>query len=86
MTQNPDVYPDPHLFLPERFMGSEVAPDPRDFVFGYGRRACPGKLFIETSIWLAIASMTATLRISKAVDVNGKEISPPCEFTSGFVR
>lgn len=86
MTQNPDVYPDPQLFLPERFIGNDPAPDPREFIFGFGRRACPGKLFIETTIWLAVASMTATLHISKAFDDHGREISPPCEFTSGFVR
>jgi cytochrome P450 len=86
MTQNPEVYPDPHSFLPERFMGNDPAPDPREFIFGFGRRLCPGKPFIETTIWLAVASMTATLHISKSLDTDGNEISPLCEFTSGFVR
>lgn len=42
MTQNPDVYPEPDKFRPERFM--RIDPklaeqnDPRKFVFGFGRR------------------------------------------------
>lgn len=37
MTQNPEVYPEPHIFRPERYLESEL-PDPRDTVFGFGRR------------------------------------------------
>ena len=42
MTQNPDVYPDPQRFNPERYMqmSEECSAhvDPRDVVFGFGRR------------------------------------------------
>ena len=37
MTQDPDVYPEPHIFRPERFLDGEYA-DPREAVFGFGRR------------------------------------------------
>ena len=37
ITQNPEFYPNPDRFLPERFMGKDV-PDPREAVFGFGRR------------------------------------------------
>ena len=41
MGLDPDMYPDPHSFLPERFLpseGKEIPLDPRLFVFGFGRR------------------------------------------------
>jgi cytochrome P450 len=38
MTQNPEFYPNPDQFIPERFLGDQGAPDPRDAVFGFGRR------------------------------------------------
>jgi cytochrome P450 len=40
MTQDPEVYPSPQLFLPERFLGEKgtTVTDPRDMVFGFGRR------------------------------------------------
>ena len=39
MTQNAETYPSPQLFLPERFLGEKGQNiDPRDAVFGFGRR------------------------------------------------
>lgn len=41
-SRNPDVYPDPDEFIPERFLkDGQLAlgdRDPGAFVFGYGRR------------------------------------------------
>jgi hypothetical protein len=42
MTRDEQMYPEPELFNPERFMntnGTEADPaDPKDFIFGFGRR------------------------------------------------
>jgi cytochrome P450 len=41
MTRDEQMYPEAGLFNPERFMnqnGKEAETDPRDFVFGFGRR------------------------------------------------
>ncbi|KAH7919873.1 cytochrome P450 [Leucogyrophana mollusca] len=53
--------------------------------FGFGRRACPGRFFVEGSMWAAVVTMLATLRFSKVLDADGREIEVKPEFTTGFV-
>ncbi|KAK0499180.1 cytochrome P450 [Armillaria luteobubalina] len=62
-----ELYPRPDVFDPERFMGESHDPvkDPRNYIFGFGRRRCPGADLIESSIWLLLASMIASLDIKK---------------------
>lgn len=40
MTHNPEMYPEPDKFLPERHLegNKESYRDPRDFTFGSGKR------------------------------------------------
>ncbi|KAH9834641.1 cytochrome P450 [Rhodofomes roseus] len=89
MVQDAEMYPEPETFRPERFWGlSEDELErvcPRNVIFGFGRRICPGRRFADASIWLAIAAITATVDIRKARDSSGQEITPPCSFTSGAV-
>jgi cytochrome P450 len=42
ITRDEEMYPDPSEFRPERFLGPSPQLDPHKFVFGFGRRACPG--------------------------------------------
>jgi cytochrome P450 len=42
ITRDEEMYPDPLEFRPERFLGPSPQVDPHKFVFGFGRRACPG--------------------------------------------
>ncbi|KAK0199369.1 cytochrome P450 [Desarmillaria ectypa] len=62
------LYPRPDMFDPERFMseGHNPAKDPRNYIFGFGRRRCPGADLVESSIWLLLASMIASLDIKKS--------------------
>ena len=43
MMQDPDVFPNPKVFRPERFLGAEkaegVAANPSQIAFGFGRRS-----------------------------------------------
>ncbi|GBE84668.1 hypothetical protein SCP_0606470 [Sparassis crispa] len=88
MSQDVTFYPKPQQFRPERFaeMDSQTSAsrDPRQFVFGFGRRICPGRLFAEEGMWIAFASIIATMEITKARDVHGNDITPPLAFQAGF--
>lgn len=52
----------------------------------YGTRSCPGNHYGEAAIWVTIATLAATTRLSKALDDDGVEITPPVEFTDGLIR
>lgn len=79
------MYPHPETFDPSRFLGPNPAPDPRRYVFGYGRRVCPGKQFANHSVWLTIVRSLAVFDIKKGVDDLGKEIEPEVRFSSGNI-
>ncbi|KAF8064213.1 cytochrome P450 [Lyophyllum atratum] len=76
----------PDVFRPERHMGDSDLPDPREVVFGFGRRICPGRHFADSSVWNMIANIIATLDISRTPKDQEKGIFPELDVTSGFVR
>jgi len=86
MTHNEDIYPDPFSFKPERFLGlnEEQAKkvDPRNMIFGFGRRVCVGQYFADQQIWLAVACLIATFDVTKAKDKFGQEITPVPNYPS----
>jgi len=88
MMRDETVYPDPYKFIPERYMGKmdENAAIQVDSIFGFGRRACPGKLFAESNTWLFVANVIAMFDIEKAVDAAGKPFTPPGDFSPGYTR
>ncbi|PCH43269.1 cytochrome P450, partial [Wolfiporia cocos MD-104 SS10] len=83
------VYLDPQAFRPERYLTMDSATaeyaDPLEYTFGFGRRICPGRQFADTSVWLAIAGILATMTICKERDATGKEVIPEVAYTSGIV-
>ncbi|KAH9933809.1 cytochrome P450 [Fomitopsis serialis] len=56
--------------------------DPRRYVFGFGRRVCPGAHFAEVTAFLAITYILSVFNISEALDEHGEEIEPKIEFTT----
>ncbi|KAJ7234414.1 cytochrome P450 [Mycena rebaudengoi] len=56
---DPESYPEPELFRPERFLGPNPQPDPRKTVFGL----CPGNALAEQTMFIIIARTLATFNI-----------------------
>ncbi|RPD81994.1 CyP450 monooxygenase [Lentinus tigrinus ALCF2SS1-7] len=86
---NPEKYPQPDAFVPERFIKdgslSMDAGDPANFLFGFGRRICPGRYFAEAALFIYIASVLHTLEISPPLDEGGRPIHIEPRPTSGLV-
>ncbi|KAF9562477.1 cytochrome P450 [Agrocybe pediades] len=83
ITHDEEIYPDPFKFDPSRHLGTKAQPDPFKFVFGFGRRICPGAHLAEMSLFLSISNILAVFDISKPLDKDGKEYEPEIEWTSG---
>jgi len=69
MCHDPDTYADPHSFNPDRFMASkDKVPerDPRNIVFGFGRRVCPGLRLADYSTFMFSATILALYEIMPA--------------------
>ncbi|KAF9460615.1 cytochrome P450 CYP621A2 [Collybia nuda] len=86
MTLDERVYSDPAMFNPARFLPKpegNAEPHPSG-PFGFGRRICPGRHLADASLWIAMVSVLATMDITKAVDADGKEVTPEVAFSSGI--
>jgi len=67
ISRDPERYPDPQVFRPERFLplfedsdddqAKQDILDPRSYAFGYGRRICPGLDFAEAILFANISHM-----------------------------
>ncbi|KAJ7510102.1 cytochrome P450 [Mycena galericulata] len=87
MAHDPEVYANPMTFNPSRFIASDghsPEPDPRDIVFGFGRRVCPGKLLGDASVFIACVMTLATFTISKVVR-DGVTIEPVEDYQPGTI-
>ncbi|KAJ7512087.1 cytochrome P450 [Mycena galericulata] len=87
MCRDERVYPNPQEFKPERFIAPDGTLITENFppTYGFGRRACAGRSMADASIWIAIASILAVFRISKAKDSVGNTIEVPDEYIDGLV-
>lgn len=68
ISQDPNLFPNPTQFDPTRHLPDSPHPspiDPRDLIFGYGRRACPGSHFASQEIWIAAATILWGFSIEK---------------------
>ncbi|KAJ7621154.1 cytochrome P450 [Roridomyces roridus] len=92
MLHDPEVYPDPDQFIPERFIpngSAQAAPDPARAAFGFGRRICPGRHFADDSIWIAISNILQVFSIRSpdhGLDVHWSSglVSVPSQFLCGI--
>ncbi|TFK36152.1 cytochrome P450 [Crucibulum laeve] len=86
ISMDEDVYSDPALFNPDRYLPKPHGNAEPYLIgqFGFGRRICPGRHLADASVWIAIASVLATFSISKSVGDDGKEITPDLIFETGI--
>ncbi|KAI0641987.1 CyP450 monooxygenase [Trametes meyenii] len=86
---DPDVYESPDEFRPERFIKDgrldTTVPDPAAFMFGFGRRICPGRYFAQASLFITLASVLHVFDIGLPLDADGKPIEIKYEQTDGML-
>ncbi|KAI0253746.1 cytochrome P450 [Lactifluus subvellereus] len=73
--RDPSAYPEPDAFKPERFLDSDgcLREDPiLTSAFGYGRRICPGRHFVDATLFITVASLFSVFNIDKGRDAEGK--------------
>ncbi|KAJ7640572.1 cytochrome P450 [Mycena rosella] len=65
------TYSDPFVFKPERYLldgkPNPDMPDPR-IAFGFGRRICPGRHMVASTVWITVVSVLATFEVAKAIE------------------
>ncbi|KAJ7134308.1 cytochrome P450 [Mycena epipterygia] len=75
------AYPQPERFWPERYMNvTSTDVDPRQWVFGFGRRMCPGQSLADSMVYICLVRTLAAFQITK---VDGH--SGALQFTSGII-
>ena len=72
--RDPSRYKDPDTFEPKRFLGEHPETDPATVTFGFGRRACPGRMLADATAWLTMAQTLAVFDIRKKRDAMGREV------------
>lgn len=74
-------------FKPERFLttdGHNPVPNPHTFVFGFGRRICPGRILADNTLYLTVAQSLAVFNISKSPETTQTSASD-VKFEPGVV-
>ncbi|KAF9028099.1 cytochrome P450 [Rhodocollybia butyracea] len=79
MLHDETVYENPADFIPDRFMQRNPPPDPRDLLYGFGRRRCPGAYIANAFIFHVVARTLSTFKITP------DGAPPPLDFACGFV-
>ncbi|KAI0633841.1 cytochrome P450 [Trametes polyzona] len=83
-------YQDADAFVPERFLKDGThnpdVLDPMAFVFGYGRRICPGIPLAEASLFALISTILHTFTISAPLDAEtGVPVKLECKVTGSTI-
>ncbi|KAI5994581.1 cytochrome P450 [Pisolithus orientalis] len=67
ISRDPDVYPNPDKFDPQRWLGSDgrIREDVRFPSFGFGRRICPGQHIANRSIFINASLLLWSFRITQ---------------------
>ena len=81
---DPSIYPEPDVFKPERFLNPDgsLRDDPvLTSAFGYGKRICPGRHFVDATLFIFVASLLSVFRIE-----GGQEKQREYKYSEAIVR
>ncbi|KAJ7693906.1 cytochrome P450, partial [Mycena rosella] len=82
MTRDASIFENPDSFKPERFLNDgKLNDDFCNFIFGFGRRICPGQEYAQATLWLLVVSVLTVFTISKAKDASGKDMDVEERYT-----
>ncbi|KAH9889918.1 cytochrome P450 [Cubamyces lactineus] len=90
---NPKIYPNPHQFIPDRFirdgkLDTSVL-DPASEIFGFGRRQahpiCPGRYFADSTLFITVACALHVFNIGPPLDETGCPIKVELQPSHGFL-
>ncbi|KAJ6544007.1 cytochrome P450 [Mycena capillaripes] len=82
MTRDASLFEDPDSFKPERFLkDGQLSDESCSFIFGFGRRVCPGQEYALATIWLFVVSVLSVFTVSKAKNELGKDIEVEERYT-----
>ncbi|VUC20426.1 unnamed protein product [Clonostachys rosea] len=85
LLHDPQVYENPEVFDPSRYLPPRNEPDPALVAFGFGRRVCPGRFLADSSLFINTAQLLATFEFKKAHDDMGREIEPRVRSEAGLI-
>ncbi|KAF8452275.1 cytochrome P450 [Boletus edulis BED1] len=82
MSHDEEKYPNPEVFMPERFLREDgtLNEDKVPYMFGFGRRLCPGRHVGDASLWSAMVCILTLFRIEKT------EGSDNVKWSTGLAR
>jgi len=85
MLHDKSRYDEPDEFRPERWLSRDADDntDPLEVIFGFGRRACPGRHLAESLLFAAIATALAAFNIAIPRDEQGSLVNPTGEYSEG---
>jgi len=81
------MYPEPDAFKPERFINADgsLRDDPVvTSTFGFGKRVCPGRHFVDSSLFIVVASLLSVFKIERGKGSDGGPDAYP--FTGNGIR
>ncbi|EDR09903.1 uncharacterized protein LACBIDRAFT_189790 [Laccaria bicolor S238N-H82] len=90
---DPNAFPDPLKYEPERYLNikdangrlDDTIRSPGAAAFGFGRRVCPGRHLAETSLYAAVSNVLAVYNIKPPTDDEGNEVKLREEVTNGVL-
>ncbi|KAL4947325.1 cytochrome P450 [Aspergillus filifer] len=74
LNMDPEIYPEPEKFIPQRWIDDPKLQKP--YLFGHGRRVCPGEEFARNSLFITFAQILWAFDIMPASPTFGQSNIP----------